>query len=126
MDTKKYDVVIEISPKYIAEHSDPEEDRYVFVYYITIRNNGTITAQLISRHWLITDANGQVQEVQGQGVVGQQPTILPNKYHKYNSFYVLSTPVGCMEGSFQMVAEDGTSFEAPIAPFSLATPRTLN
>ena len=98
----------------------------MFIYHISIRNDGTIPAQLISRHWLITDANGQVQEVEGEGVIGEQPVIPPGGEHRYNSFCVLETPVGCMEGSYQLIAEDGTAFEAPIPAFTLAVPGALH
>ncbi len=126
MDSTRYNVEVEVCPEYVEEHSDPEEGHFVFVYYIKITNKGAVTAQLRSRHWVITDADGQVQEIRGQGVVGKQPTILPQQQHSYHSFCVLKTQVGCMEGSFQMLAEDGTTFEAAIAPFSLAVPGVIN
>jgi len=119
-------MTVVVRPEYAEEHSDPEQSQFVFIYHISIRNEGVVPAQLISRHWLITDANGQVQEVEGEGVIGEQPVISPGGEHRYNSFCVLETPVGCMEGSYQMVAEDGTAFEAPIPAFTLAVPGTLH
>lgn len=112
--------------KYIAEQSDEADNRYVFSYSITIANNGDNTVQLLSRHWVITDSNNQVQEVRGQGVVGEQPVIKPGQSYGYTSGTVLSTPVGTMTGSYQMVAEDGTKFDAPIPQFVLSVPRVLH
>jgi len=113
-------------PEYLPEHSEPEDDRYVFAYHIRICNVGSVGAQLISRHWLITNGNGEVEEVKGAGVVGDQPLIAPGGEHQYNSFCVLETPVGWMQGSYQMVADDGIGFEAEIPPFRLAVPGSLN
>jgi ApaG protein len=112
--------------KHLAEQSDEAENRYVFSYTITLTNNGDSTVQLLSRHWIITDANNQVQEVRGQGVVGEQPVIKPGQSFGYTSGTVLSTPVGTMSGSYQMVTEDGTKFEAPIPQFVLSVPRVLH
>ncbi len=112
--------------KYIAEQSDEADNRYVFSYSITITNNGDSAVQLLSRHWVITDSNNQVQEVRGQGVVGEQPVIKPGQSYGYTSGTVLSTPVGTMAGSYQMVAEDGTKFDAPIPQFVLSVPRVLH
>jgi ApaG protein len=119
---------ITVTPKtqYLADQSDEAADRYVFAYTITIRNTGTATAQLISRHWIITDANGKVQEVKGLGVVGEQPKLAPGESYEYTSGAAIATPVGTMRGSYQMVAEDGTKFDAPIPEFTLSIPRVLH
>ena len=122
----KYQIRVDVITGYLVDQSDPGVDRYVFSYAITITNVGTVAAQLISRHWLITDADGEVQEVRGLGVVGNQPLLQPDEKFEYASGCVLETPVGTMKGSYQMVAEDGTQFEAPIAEFVLAMPRTLH
>lgn len=123
---KKYLVEVEAAPEFIPDQSDPENDRYVFAYTITIRNIGSVPAQLISRHWIITDANESVQEVRGLGVVGHQPLLKPGEKFEYTSGCSLTTPVGTMKGTYQMVAEDGTQFEAPIPEFTLAVPRVLH
>ena len=112
--------------KHLAEQSDEAENRYVFSYTITLTNNGSSTVQLLSRHWIITDGNNQVQEVRGQGVVGEQPVIKPGQSFGYTSGTVLATPVGTMSGSYQMVSEDGTKFEANIPQFVLSVPRVLH
>jgi ApaG protein len=112
--------------KYIAEQSDEADSRYVFSYSITIANNGDSAVQLLGRHWVITDSNNQVQEVRGQGVVGEQPVIKPGESYGYTSGTVLSTPVGTMTGSYQMVGEDGTKFDATIPQFVLSVPRVLH
>ncbi len=125
-ESKKYEIAVTTVPQYLAEQSDPDAERYVFAYTITIRNIGTVAAQLISRHWLITDSNEEVQEVRGLGVVGHQPLLQPGESFEYTSGASLSTPVGTMRGSYQMVAEDGTQFEADIAEFALAVPRVLH
>lgn len=121
-----FKVQIVAQVKYLAEQSDEADNRFVFSYTITLTNNGDSTVQLLSRHWVITDANNQVQEVRGQGVVGEQPVIKPGQSFGYTSGTVLSTPVGTMTGSYQMVAEDGTKFEAPIPQFVLSVPRVLH
>jgi ApaG protein len=121
-----YKVQIVAQVKYLAEQSDEADNRFVFSYTITLTNNGESTVQLISRHWVITDANNQVQEVRGQGVVGEQPVLKPGQSFGYTSGTVLSTPVGTMTGSYQMVAEDGTKFDAPIPQFVLSVPRVLH
>ncbi len=110
----------------MPDQSKPQENRYVFAYTITIRNEGKVPAQLLTRRWLITDANGKVQEVVGDGVIGQQPRILPGKMHRYSSGAVLETPVGTMEGHYGMVTAEGESFDAPIPCFRLAVPGILN
>jgi len=117
---------INVVTDYIAEQSDPAVDRYVFAYTITINNSGEIPAKLLNRHWLITDANGKVQEVRGEGVVGEQPHLYPGEFFEYTSGAVLETPVGIMEGEYEMVTDEGDTFLAPIDRFSLAIPRTLH
>jgi len=112
--------------RHLAEQSDEADNRFVFSYTISLTNNGESTVQLLSRHWIITDGNNQVQEVRGQGVVGEQPVIKPGQSFGYTSGTVLSTPVGTMTGNYQMVAEDGTKFEAPIPQFVLSVPRVLH
>ncbi|MBI5785158.1 MAG: Co2+/Mg2+ efflux protein ApaG [Rhodocyclales bacterium] len=125
-ENQKYDIRVEVVTRYLPEQSDPESDRYVFSYAITISNVGSIAAQLISRHWLITDADGKVQEVRGLGVVGNQPLLQPGEKFEYASGSALETPVGTMKGTYQMVAEDGTQFDAEIPEFVLSMPRTLH
>lgn len=125
-EASKYDIRVEVVTRYLPEQSDPESDRYVFSYAITITNIGSIAAQLISRHWLITDADGKVQEVRGLGVVGNQPLLQPGEKFEYASGSALETPVGTMKGTYQMVAADGTQFDAEISEFVLTMPRTLH
>lgn len=125
-DLHKYQIRVDVATQYVPEQSDPEDNRYTFAYTITIANTGTIAAQLISRHWIITDAENQVQEVRGLGVVGQQPLLQPAQSFEYTSGCVLATPVGSMRGSYQLTAEDGTQFEAPITEFVLSMPRVLH
>lgn len=122
----KYRIEIIPTPQFIPEQSDPDDNRYVFAYTIAIRNVGSVPAQLVSRHWIITDANNQVQEVRGLGVVGKQPLLQPGERFEYTSGSSLTTPVGTMKGSYQMVAEDGTHFDAEIPEFVLAIPRALH
>ncbi|MBV2234387.1 MAG: Co2+/Mg2+ efflux protein ApaG [Sterolibacterium sp.] len=122
----KYEISVNVSTQYLPEQSDPADRRHVFAYTIDIRNTGSVAAQLISRHWIITDAEEQVQEVRGLGVVGHQPLLQPGQSFTYTSGCALTTPVGTMRGSYQMTAEDGTVFEAPIAEFMLAMPRMLH
>lgn len=123
---KRYEISVSAAVQYLADQSDDKAGRYVFAYTITIRNDGNATAQLISRHWIITDSQGLVQEVRGLGVVGAQPVLRPGESHEYTSGTVIATPVGTMRGSYQMVAEDGTRFEATIAEFTLSVPRVLH
>lgn len=125
-ESKKYEVAVSAVPKYIAEQSDPANDSYVFAYAITIENVGTVPAQLISRHWIITDAAGEVQEVRGLGVVGRQPLLQPGEKFEYTSGCQLGTPVGTMRGSYQLTAVDGKQFDAEIREFTLAVPRVLH
>jgi ApaG protein len=117
---------IAVATRFLDEQSSPDADRYVFAYTIRIRNSGEVPARLLSRHWVITDANGKVQEVRGAGVVGEQPWLRPGEDFEYTSGAVLETALGTMHGSYQMVADDGTEFDAPIAPFTLSVPRTLH
>lgn len=121
-----YQIRVDVVTRYLADQSSPPESRYVFGYTITIRNEGSVPARLLSRHWLITDSNGKVQEVVGEGVVGEQPHLQPGQGFRYSSGTVLETPVGAMQGKYSMVADDGAQFDAPIAPFTLAMPGLLN
>jgi ApaG protein len=123
---RRYEITVSASVKYLPEQSDEKSGRYVFAYTISIRNSGNATAQLISRHWVITDSQGLVQEVRGLGVVGAQPVLRPGEQHEYTSGTSIATPVGTMRGSYQMVAEDGTRFEATIPEFTLSVPRVLH
>jgi len=125
-ESKKYEIAVSAVPQYIPDQSDPENERYVFAYTITIENIGSVPAQLISRHWIITDASDEVQEVRGLGVVGQQPLLKPGEKFEYTSGCQLDTPVGTMRGAYQMTADDGTQFEAVIPEFTLAIPRVLH
>ena len=117
---------VDVETSYVDEQSDPNERRYVFSYTITIRNEGAVPARLLTRHWIITDANGKVQEVRGDGVVGEQPHRKPGQGFRYSSGAVLETPVGAMQGSYQMVADDGATFDANIPAFRLAMPGMLH
>lgn len=123
---KKRDVTVTARSAFIPDQSDAGSERYVFAYTITITNSGSVPVQLLSRHWFITDANNQVQEVKGLGVVGEQPYLRPDESFEYTSGTAMATPVGTMRGSYQMVAEDGEKFEAPIPEFTLSMPRVLH
>lgn len=123
---KKYHISINVNTTYLAEQSDPSADRYVFAYTVAIANTGTVAAQLISRHWIITDAENVTQEVKGLGVVGEQPLLRPGESFEYTSGTALATPVGTMRGTYQMVAEDGNKFDAEIPVFTLSMPRVLH
>src|SRR5450631_1820724 len=116
---KKYEITVTARTAYIPEQSDTENGRYVFAYTITLQNTGNVAAQLISRHWIITDANNQLQEVRGLGVVGEQPTLRPDQSYEYTSGTAIATPVGTMRGTYQMVADDGLQFSAKIPEFTL-------
>src|SRR5688500_10219895 len=120
METITHKIGIEVETAYLEEQSEPKEHRYVFAYTITIRNEGQIPAKLLSRRWLITDANGKVQEVRGEGVVGEQPHLQPGQGFRYSSGAVIETPVGAMEGTYTMQADNGQEFDAPIPAFGLA------
>lgn len=124
--TSDYALEISVATRFLDDESDPGEDRYVFAYTIRIRNLGKLPAQLINRHWVITDANGKVEEVRGEGVVGEQPRLEPGEQFTYTSGAVLETAVGTMQGSYDMSGDDGTRFDAPIPPFTLSVPRTLH
>jgi ApaG protein len=121
-----YEFSVDVQPRYLPEQSAPEEGVFAFAYTVTIRNTGRVAAQLISRHWIITDANGEVQEVQGPGVVGEQPTLAPGEAFEYTSACPLPTPFGSMRGTYQMITDVGESFDAVIAPFTLAEPHAVN
>ena len=123
---KKYAFKVSVETAYLQDQSNPDDNQYAFAYTVTIINVGTVTAQLISRHWIITDANNHVQEVKGLGVVGAQPLLKPNQQYEYTSGTLLATPIGSMRGTYQIVAEDGTMFDAIIESFTLAVPKMLN
>ena len=123
-ETHKIRVVVDTS--YLEEQSNPKDRRYVFSYTITIRNEGSVAARVMARHWIITDSNGKVQEVRGEGVVGEQPHLKPGQGFRYSSGAVLETPVGVMQGSYQMVSDNGEQFDAPVAAFRLAMPGLLH
>lgn len=125
-DSRKNHVTVVVETVFIPDQSDPHQDRYVFAYTVTITNTGTIPAQLVSRHWVITDAENKVQEVRGLGVVGEQPLLKPGESFEYTSGTAINTPVGTMYGSYQMVAEDGEHFDAEVPVFTLAMPRVLH
>lgn len=121
-----YRIRVDVETRFLEGQSDPEERRFAFAYTITLRNEGSIPAQLLSRHWVITDSDGKVEEVRGPGVVGEHPHLAPGQQFRYTSGAVIATPVGTMQGSYQMRADDGTTFDAPIAAFRLATPGILH
>jgi ApaG protein len=124
--TKLHAIRINIETHFVEEKSSIEHNRYFFNYTVTISNDGLVPAQLVSRHWIITDANEETFEVKGLGVVGEQPLIQPHESYTYTSGTELNTPVGSMHGSYQMVSEDGTAFDAEIPMFILSMPRTLH
>jgi ApaG protein len=126
MEPSAHKIDIGVETAYIPEQSNPQDDRYVFAYTITIANAGQSPAKLLNRHWVITDANGKIQEVRGEGVVGEQPYLRPGEAFRYTSGTVLETPVGSMEGEYEMVDDEGDRFLAPIAPFSLSMPRAVH
>ncbi len=117
---------VTVNTSYIEDQSEPEDNQYVFAYTITLHNTGQQAAQLESRHWIITDANGQTQEIRGEGVVGEKPLLRSGDEYQYTSGAIIETPVGSMRGSYQMIAEDGTKFDAPIPVFTLSTPNILH
>jgi ApaG protein len=123
---KPYDIAIAVATQFVHDQSAPGDNRYVFAYTITIENRGAVGARLLARHWVITDSNGVVREVQGEGVIGEQPWVRPGDDYEYTSAAVLETPVGTMRGSYQMIADDGTEFDAHIPVFVLSIPRTLH
>jgi len=126
MGMARYEFTVTAAPRYLPQHSEPEADRYVFAYTIRIVNTGDVAAKLLTRHWIITDALQHVEEVHGDGVVGEQPHLAPGATYEYTSGCPLPTPVGTMRGSYKCVADDGTRFEAPIPEFVLSTPRALH
>jgi len=126
MEHSKVDINIGVKTRYLPDESSPDGGRYVFAYTITLTNTGDHPAKLLTRHWVITDANNQVQEVRGEGVVGEQPHLEPGDSYEYTSGTVLETPIGTMEGSYQMVTDDGVKFDAIIPVFSLSMPGTLH
>lgn len=126
MSDSRYKIDVSVVTRYLPEQSQPEQSRFAFAYTVTVSNNGELPAKLLSRHWVITDGDGRVQEVRGAGVIGQQPLIAPGASHTYGSGTVMATRVGIMQGSYQMLAEDGKRFDAPIEPFRLAVPGSLH
>ena len=123
---EKNKILVEALPRFIQSQSSPEKNRYVFAYTITITNTGTVPATLLTRHWLITDANGKTQEVRGDGVIGEQPYLKPGETFRYTSGAMIETPVGVMQGKYTMRSDDGNQFKAPIPKFTLSIPRTLH
>ncbi len=123
---RPHDVAVDVRTQYLADQSEPARGRYAFAYTVTISNRGTVPARLVSRHWIITDAEDNTQEVRGLGVVGQHPHLAPGESFTYTSGTLLDTPTGLMHGSYQMVADDGAEFDAPIPPFHLAAPHSLH
>jgi ApaG protein len=126
MSEGRYEITVSTRSTYVPDQSDEANGRFVFAYTITITNTGTVPAQLVSRHWIITDAVNSVQEVRGLGVVGEQPLLRPTESFEYTSGTAIATPVGTMRGSYQMISEDGVRFDAPIAEFTLSIPRVLH
>ena len=121
-----YNTTVSVVTQYIPEQSDPDNEKYVFAYTITIKNEGSVPAKLLTRHWIITNANGKTQEVHGEGVVGEQPHLQPGEGFKYTSGTMLETPVGSMQGTYHMLADDGQEFDCPIEPFTLSVPNQLH
>lgn len=126
MPKARHEISVATRVVFIPDQSDEARGRYVFAYTITITNTGTVTARLLTRHWIITDANGEVQEVKGDGVIGEQPLLKPKESFEYTSGTAIATPVGTMRGSYQMIADDGVRFDAPIPEFTLSMPRVLH
>jgi ApaG protein len=121
-----YEIDIEVETSYMADHSEPDKDRYVFAYTITLVNRGSISAKLLTRRWIITDADNRIEEVEGEGVVGEQPTLKPGEGFRYTSGTVVETPVATMHGTYKMLAEDGNTFDTDIPQFVLSAPRILH
>jgi ApaG protein len=126
MSDKTYAIRVDVQPAYIAEQSDPKNHQYVFAYTVTIKNTGTVPAKLLTRHWIITDGDGETQEVKGEGVVGEKPYLKPGENYRYTSGTMMKTPIGTMHGSYQMITDDGVNFEAEIPTFSLTVPNVLH
>ena len=124
--TEKHHITVDVATTYVEAQSSPEANRYVFTYTITIRNQGTAAARLLNRHWLITDADRKIQEVRGEGVIGKQPYLTPGEAYEYTSGAAIETPVGAMEGEYEMIDDDGNRFLAPVAPFSLSVPHLVH
>ena len=125
-ESKRYEFTVSPKVTFLADQSDPDKNHYVFAYTITVTNRSDAVAQLISRHWIITDAEDKVQEVKGLGVVGRQPLLAPGESFEYTSGATIATSMGTMRGTYQMVSEDGSAFEVPIPPFTLSVPRILH
>jgi|TARA_B110000211_G_scaffold228485_1_gene284770 ApaG protein len=125
-DSSLNDIKVNVQTRYIEDQSNPDKNYYVFAYTITIVNQGQQPAQLLTRHWVITDSNHKIQEVRGDGVIGEHPTLKPGEQFVYTSGTMLETSVGTMKGSYQMKADDGCQFDATIEEFVLSTPRTLH
>lgn len=123
---KSHDIAISVATRFVDEQSKPHDNHYVFAYTITLHNHGSVPARLLSRHWIITDGNGLVREVRGDGVIGEQPLMKPGEGFEYTSGAILETSVGTMRGSYRMLADDGTHFDADIPSFVLSIPRTLH
>jgi ApaG protein len=123
---KKHEFTVSVRVRYVAEQSDPESEVYLFAYTIRVHNSGEAAAQLMSRHWIITDGNGKIEEVRGAGVVGEQPRLAPGEAFEYTSGCPLRTPCGTMRGSYQCVGDDGTAFDVPIPEFMLSVPHVLH
>ncbi len=126
MSENTYDISVNVQPSYIADQSDPGSNHFVFAYTVTIINNGNIPAKLLTRHWIITDGDGNTQEVKGEGVVGEKPYLKPGEGFSYTSGTMINTPIGTMHGSYQMIADDGVNFDAEIPAFSLTVPGLLH
>ncbi|MBV4548857.1 Co2+/Mg2+ efflux protein ApaG [Pseudomonas triticicola] len=126
MSDSRYQVDVSVVTRYLPDQSQPEHDRFAFAYTITVQNNGKLAAKLLSRHWVITDGDGHVEEVRGEGVVGQKPLIAAGESHTYTSGTVMTTKVGTMQGTYQMLSDDGKRFDATIKPFRLAVPGALH
>jgi ApaG protein len=126
MPDSRYQIDVSVITRFLSEQSQPEQQRFAFAYTVTVQNNGRIPARLLSRHWVITDGDGKVEEIRGAGVVGEQPLIEAGQSHTYSSGTVMRTQVGNMQGSYEMLAEDGERFNAVIAPFRLAVPGALH
>ena len=122
----KYKIAVSSEVSYVSSQSDPSANKFVFAYTITISNRGSLSARLIDRHWIITDSNGKTEEVKGEGVIGETPDLKPGASFRYTSGSMLQTPIGSMEGSYGMRAEDGTMFTAPIPLFTLSKPNSLH
>lgn len=126
MDSARYNIQVSVESQFIEPESDPDQARYVFAYTVTIVNQGSVAAKLLTRHWIISDAEDRTQEVRGEGVVGEQPYLQPGETFQYTSGTILDTPLGVMHGAYQMQADDGQHFDAEVAPFRLVDPKVLH